>query len=80
MANVFNHTDKFPKLSVLVGKESILRHYYIQNLEDGIQIQTYKINKESVIQFSHFISIKVKKSLIKSQNQFRGKLRKVRFM
>ena len=28
----------------------MLRHYYIQNFEDGIQIRAYTINKESVAQ------------------------------
>ena len=68
----------FPKLSVFVGQKSILRHYYIQNVEDGVQIQTYKIRKESVARFSQFFSSIVEKFLRKSQTQFREKLRKLR--
>jgi len=45
---------------------------------EGIQIQVYNINNESVAHFSHFISEKVKKNLRKSQAKFREKLRKLR--
>ena len=38
----------------------------------------YKINSESVYHSSQFISVKVKKNLRKSQDQFREKLRKLR--
>ena len=38
----------------------------------------YTINNESVIHFSKFISVKVKKNLGKSEAQFREKLRKLR--
>ena len=37
---------------------SILRHYCIQNVKDGIQIRIYKIRKESVTHFRQFISVK----------------------
>ena len=57
----------------------MLRHYYIQNVKGGIQIRVYsylygayKINEESVIHFSQFISIKVKNILRKSHAQFQG--------
>ena len=36
-----NDKAQFPKLSVFVGQKSILRHFYIQNVEDGIQIRIY---------------------------------------
>ena len=48
----------------------------IQNGKNGIQIRVYKINNESVTRFIQLISEKVKKILIKSQAQFREKLRK----
>ena len=59
-----------PKLSIFVGQQSILHHYYNQNAKAGIQIWVYKINNENVTHFSHFISVKVKKTLKKSQAQF----------
>ena len=63
-----------------MGQKSIFRQYCIQNVKDGIQIQVYNINNESVNHFSQFISVKVKKNLRKSQAQFREKLRKLRHM
>ena len=72
-----NHEAQFPKLSIFIGQKSIFRHYCIHNVKDGIQIQVYMINKETVAQFSQFISEKVKKTLRKSQAQFREKLRKI---
>ena len=57
---------------------SIFRHYYIQNVKDGIQIRVYKINKEWVAPLSQFISAKIKEILRKSQAPFRDKLRKLR--
>ena len=68
----------FPKLSVFIGQKSVFRHYCIQNVKDGIQIQVYNINNESVSHYSQLISVKVKKNLRKSQAQFREKLRKLR--
>ena len=65
-----NHKAQFSKLIVFVGQKSILRHYYIQNVKDGIQIRVYTICKESVAHFSQFISVKVKKILRKYQAQF----------
>ena len=68
----------FSKLRSFVCQNSILRHCYIQDVEDGIQIRVYKISKECVAHFSHFISVKVQKILRKSQAQFRERLRKLR--
>ena len=66
-----NHKARFPKLSIFVGQKSILCHHCIQNIEDGIQIRAYTINKEGLAYFSQFISVKVKKILGKSQAQIR---------
>ena len=52
----------------------MFRRYCIQNVKDGIQIQVYNINDESVGNFSQFISVEVKKNLRKSEAQFREKL------
>ena len=56
----------------------MLHHYFIQNIKDGILIRAYNVIKESVANFSQFISVKVKKVLKTSQTQFRKKLRKLR--
>ena len=37
---------KSVKTSVFMGQKSILHHYYIQNVIDGIESQVYTINKE----------------------------------
>ena len=66
---------QFPKLSIFVGQESIVCHYYIQNVKDGIHIRVHKINKERVTNSSQFISAKVTKIVRKSQPQFREKQR-----
>ena len=66
-----NHEPQFPKLCVFIRRKSIFRHYCIQNVKDGIRIQVYNINNESVNHFSQFISVKVKTNLRKSQAQFR---------
>ena len=58
---------QFPKFSVFIGQKSIFRRYCIQNVKDGIQIQIFNINNESVNHFSQFISVKVEKKLRKSQ-------------
>ena len=50
---------QFSNLIALGGEKSILSHYCIQNVKDGIQIQIYKIDKESVTHFGQFISVKV---------------------
>ena len=73
-----NHEAQFPKFNVLIGQKSIFRRYFIQNVKDGIQIQVYNVNNESVNHFSQLISVKVKKNLRKSHAQFREKLRKLR--
>ena len=73
-----NHEAQFPKLNAFIHQKSIFRHYCIQNVKDGIQIQVYNINTEFLTHFSQFISGKVKKHLRKSQAQFREKLRKLR--
>ena len=73
-----NHKAQFPKCDIFAGQNSILRHYNIQNLKDGIQIRVYEINKESVAQLSQLISVKAKKILRKSRAQFREKLRKLK--
>ena len=42
----------------------MLHHYFIQNVQnvkDGIQIRVYMINKESVVHFNQFISVKLRK-------------------
>ena len=70
-----NHKVQFPKLSFFVGQKSILYHYCIQNVKDGSQIREYKINKERATNFSQSITVKVKKILLKSQDQFREKLK-----
>ena len=43
-----NHEAQFPKYSVFIGQKLIMRRYCIQNIKDGIQIQVYNINNESV--------------------------------
>ena len=62
----------------LLPKTSVFRHYCIQNVKDGIQIQVYNIINESVNYFGECISVKVKKNLRKSQAQSREMLRKLR--
>ena len=66
MANILgksweNHKAQFPKLSFCLVQKSLLRHYYIGNVKDGIQIGVYKINKESVAHSSQFVSLKVQR-------------------
>ena len=73
-----NHEAQFPKFSVFVSQISIFRHYWIQNVKDGIQLQVYHINNESASHFSQFISVKVKKNLRTSQAQVLKRLRKLR--
>ena len=62
----------------LLGQKSIFHCYCLQNVKDGSQIQVYNINYEIANHFGQFISVKGKKTLRKSQAQFREKLRKVR--
>ena len=73
-----NHEAQIPKFSVFIGQKSILRHYSIQNVKNGIQIHVYNINNECLIHSSQLTLEKVKKILRKSQVQFREKLRKLR--
>ena len=73
-----NHEAQLPKLSVFIGQKAIFCSYCFQNVKDGIQIQVYNINNESVYHSSQFISVKVKKNLRKSRAQFWEKLRKLR--
>ena len=68
----------FQNVVFCLPKKSIFRHYCIQNVKDGIQIQVYNINKESVNHFSQFISVKGKTNLSKSKAQLQEKLRKLR--
>ena len=70
----------FTKLSVFIGQKSIFHNLCTQNIRDIIQIRVYKINNEGVVHFCQFIHLKVRKSLRKSQAQFREKLRKLRLM
>ena len=55
------------KISVSSGQKSILHHYYIQNVKDGIEIVVYKINKESTAHSNQFILVEVKRMLRKPQ-------------
>ena len=61
------------KIKFFAGQKSILRHHYIQNVKDGIQIRVYKINNKRVIHFSRFISVKVKKI----SDSISGKVKKI---
>ena len=63
---------------MFIGKTSVFRRYYIQNVKDGIQIHVSNIIDESVHHSGQFISVKVKKTLRKFQAQFQEKLRKLR--
>ena len=48
----------------------------MQNVKDGIQIQLYNINNESVNLYSQFISVKVKKIYENLRLNF-GKVKKI---
>ena len=72
-----NHEASFPKFSVFISQKSIFLRYCIQNVKDGIQIQVQNINNKSVNHFSQFTSVKVEKTLRKSQAQFLGKVKKI---
>ena len=69
-----NHKTQFPKLNVFVRQKSTLLHYYSQNFKDGIQIRVCSMNKEGLVHFRKFISVKVKEILGNSQAQLREKL------
>ena len=43
-----NQEAWFPKFSAFIGQKSIFCCYGIQNVKDGIQIQVYNIDNESV--------------------------------
>ena len=58
----------------LVGQKLIIRHHYIQNVNDGIKIGACTISKESLTHFRLCISVEVGKILRKSQGQFVEKL------
>ena len=45
---------QFPKLCAFVGQNSILRHYYIKNVKNGMQIRVCNMNKENLTHFSQF--------------------------
>ena len=61
-----NHEAQLPKLGVFIGQKSIFRYYCIQIVKDGIQIQGYNFNNESVNHLSQVISVEVRKQLRKS--------------
>ena len=65
-----NHEAHFPKFNAFIGQKSIFHRYCIQNVKDGIQIQVYDIDIESVSHITQFISVKVKYNWRKSQFQF----------
>ena len=46
-------------------------------VKDGIQVQVYNINNESVTYFSQFISVKAEKDLRKSQASISGKVKQI---
>ena len=66
------------KINCFYRPKSVFRRYCVQNGKDGIQIQVYNINNESVNHFNQFISVKVMKNFRKSKAQFREKLRKLK--
>ena len=68
-----NHEAQPPNSSVFIGQKSKFARYCIQNGQDNIQIQVYTINNESVNHFCQLMSVIVRKSLRKSQAQFREK-------
>ena len=72
-----NHEAQFPKFSAFIGQKSIFCCYCIQNSKDGIQVQLYKSNNESINHFSQSISVKVKKKLIKILGSISGKVKKI---
>ena len=51
------------KFQYFFSQKSILRHYYFQNVKDGIQTRVYNISKDRINYSSQFISAKVKKIL-----------------
>jgi len=57
-----NHQAEFPYIIVFIGQKSMFRRYCIHIVKDGIQIQVYNINSESVNHFIQCISVKLKKA------------------
>ena len=57
-----NHKAQFPNVNVFVSQKSIVQHYYIHNVKDGIQIRVYEISKESETHLSQFVAVKVRES------------------
>ena len=49
------------KSKFFIDQKSIFRHFGIRNVKDGTQIRVCKINNESVIHLSQFISVKHRK-------------------
>ena len=72
-----NHKAQFPKLNFFVDHKSILHHYYIQNVKDGIQIRAYEIMKESVTHFSRFILVKTSENFKKISDSLSGKVNRI---
>ena len=66
------------QIKFFIDQKSIFRHYCVQNVKDGIQIQACNVSNECLTHFSQFFSEKVKKNLRRSQAQLREKLRKLR--
>ena len=73
-----NQEAEIPKLSVFIGQKLVFRRNYIQHVKDGIQIQVYNINNESVNHFSQFISEKLRKIFKNLRLNFGKSLRKLR--
>ena len=47
MYKIFRKSQSsIPKLNIFIGQKSILYHYCIQNVKDGIQIRAYTVNKK----------------------------------
>ena len=53
---VRNSRGLISNINVFIGQKSTFRHYCIQNVKDGIQIQVGNVNNENLAHFSQFIS------------------------
>ena len=62
------------KNSVFPHQKLVLPHFYIQNVEDRVQLQVYKTTEVRVTSFSKFIEEKVRKILGISEPYFRAKM------
>ena len=62
---------------MFIRQKSIFRRYCIRNVKDGIQIQVYNINNESVNHFSQFISVRVQKNFKKILGSISEKVKKI---